>query len=397
VADTKKPDPESGADASPDTAPPEGTAPPSQEDEGAPIGADTTVAPLAQSAPAAPGNAAMGGLIPALVGGVLAAFLLLVAARSGLMDTILPGVSGKSETVEALATLRDTDEKQTGALATLRAEFDALDLPDLAPLTAQQTALQGEVTRLRADMDTQQAYLRDLESRIDPLAARIEALEMRPMTDNASQEAIAAYDRELAALQQAMATQRADVEAMIADARATEDAARALEEDAASAARNAQNQATFARLLGALDKGAIYAPILDELAAAGVAVPPALTASANDGVATLAALGDAFPAAARAALSAARSEAGDSGGLGGFLQRQLGARSVQPRQGDDPDAVLSRAEAAVSAGDLAKALKEIATLPDAARADMQTWTDTATTRLKTLQAADELAQSLNTN
>ena len=151
------------------------------------------------------------------------------------------------------------------------------------------------------------------------------------------------------------------------------------------------------RLLGALNSGAPYASILADLASAGVAIPEALNASAGEGVATLASLADAFPASARAALSLARDEQGSGGGIGGFLQRQLGARSVAPREGSDPDAILSRAEAAVAGGDLSEALKEIATLPEAAGAAMQGWVDRATIRLAALQAADQLAQSLNTN
>jgi len=150
-------------------------------------------------------------------------------------------------------------------------------------------------------------------------------------------------------------------------------------------------------LLGALENGAAFTPVLQELEAAGVVVPPALTAAAAQGIATQAALGDAFPASARVALSTARADAAENGGLGGFLQRHLSARSVSPRQGDGPDAILSRAEAAVIVGNLAEALQEIANLPDSARADMQGWTDAATTRLDTLQAADDLALRLNTN
>jgi hypothetical protein len=42
--------------------------------------------------------------------------------------------------------------------------------------------------------------------------------------------------------------------------------------------------------------------------------------------------------------------------LTAFVQGQVGGRAVAPREGDDPDAVLSRVQAAVSAGDLEAAL-----------------------------------------
>ena len=81
----------------------------------------------------------------------------------------------------------------------------------------------------------------------------------------------------------------------------------------------------------------------------------------------------AFPTAARAGLEAAlRADMGSSWTerATNFLRAQTGARSLDPREGDDPDAILSRAEAAVSAGDLATALTEIAALPEPAQTAM---------------------------
>jgi len=335
-----------------------------------------------------------GGFAPALIGGFVAAALGFFAARTEVLDFILPG---STKVTQALDDLRGADTKQASDLAALRAELAAIDLPDLEPINTQLAAVQTELSRLNDASEAQQAALNDLEARLAPLSSRLETLEKRPMTDGASDAAIAAYDRELAAMQETIAAQRAEVAAMIDTARATEEAARALEQSAASTAQKAQNRATIARLFGTLENGTPYAPILAELTAAGITIPPALNASANDGVPTLASLSDAFPAAARAALSAARAEGTDGGGLAGFLQRQLGARSVAPREGDDPDAILSRAEAAVTAGDLSKALAEIAALPENAQAQMQAWVETAKTRLTALQAANELAQSLNTN
>jgi hypothetical protein len=379
VAETNKPDTETDADPVIEADATEAEAASDPEDQPT----ETPTSEVKKS----------GGFMPALIGGFVAAALGFYAARTDVLDFILPG---STKVTQALDDLRGADTKQASDLAALRAELAAIDLPDLAPLNTQLAAVQTELTRLNNASEAQQAALSDLEARFAPLSSRLETLEKRPMTDGASDAAIAAYDGELAAMQQTIAEQRAEVAAMIDNARATEDAARALEQNAASTALKAQNQATIARLFGTLENGTPYAPILAELTAAGITIPPALNASANDGVPTLAALSDAFPAAARAALSATRAEGGEGGGLGGFLQRQLGARSLAPRQGADADAILSRAEAAATAGDLPTALDEIAALPDLARAQMQGWIDTATTRLTALQAANELAQSLNT-
>jgi hypothetical protein len=113
-------------------------------------------------------------------------------------------------------------------------------------------------------------------------------------------------------------------------------------------------------------------------------------------VVTLANLQSRFPDAARDALGAARSlSAGpDEGGLGSFLRRQLGARSITPREGDDPDAILSRAEDHVRNGQVATALDELAALPEDARAAMQEWLEDAQRRTEARAAADEIAQRL---
>jgi hypothetical protein len=106
-----------------------------------------------------------------------------------------------------------------------------------------------------------------------------------------------------------------------------------------------------------------------------------------------------FPDAARSALAATRAQDATSGGvdLGAFLTRQLGVRSVTPRDGDDPDAVLSRAEAALKSGDLTGALAELEALPDVAKSEMSGWLDQAQTRQTALDAANTLAESLTAN
>ena len=96
------------------------------------------------------------------------------------------------------------------------------------------------------------------------------------------------------------------------------------------------------------------------------------------------------------ALSVARASGVDEGqqGLGSFLKRSLGARSVAPREGNDPDAVLSRAEAAINSGDLAAALSELVTLPEEAQSAIADWRTAADARVAARSAADALSQRL---
>jgi hypothetical protein len=105
-----------------------------------------------------------------------------------------------------------------------------------------------------------------------------------------------------------------------------------------------------------------------------------------------------FPEVARKALSAVRvteTEGADgTNRIATFFANQLGARSVAPREGDDADAVLSRAEAALRSGDLSAAIAELSSLPDVAQSALADWQNSAETRLEAKTAADALVQQL---
>ena len=251
------------------------------------------------------------------------------------------------------------------------------------------TALSNKLAPLESDLGGVKSSVETLTGKVDPLADRLSALETRPVTDSASPEAVAAYEAELKKLQDSLATQRAEVEKMVADAQA-------LESKAAADAQAAANTATLSRLVGQLDAGQPYTNLVSELQAGGVTVPDALTAPADKGVATLAALNASFAPAARTALADAR-DAEKGTGLLAFLQRQTGARSVTPQDGDDPDAVLSRAQAALASGDVAGALTELKALPEAAQTAMGDWEQTAQTRVAAVDAAKALQSSVNSN
>jgi hypothetical protein len=77
-----------------------------------------------------------------------------------------------------------------------------------------------------------------------------------------------------------------------------------------------------------------------------------------------------------------------------FVQGQIGGRAVAPREGDDPDAILSRVQAAVSAGDLETALAEISALPEGARGEMAGWIADAEARAAVVAALDTVADAV---
>lgn len=338
-----------------------------------------------------------GGFLPLLLGGVLAAALGFVAARSQVIDPLLPPTWRAGVAAADLDQLRTDLQAQAQATENLRDQLAGLALPDIAPLSARLDALTGRIEDQAAEIAANAERIAALGARLDPIDERLGVVEKRPISEGLSDSAIAAYERELAAMQDTLARQRSEVESFIAEARALQDQARDLEAQAKAAEQAAANRAALARLRAELDTGQPFAPLVAELQSGGVEVPPALLAAADKGVVTVAALGAAFPPAAREALAASRAAEAGQGGLRAFLDRHLGARSVTPRPGDDPDAILSRAEAALQAGDLDQALAELQALPEPARAAMEDWTAMAQLRRDALAAAAALAQRLNTN
>ena len=67
---------------------------------------------------------------------------------------------------------------------------------------------------------------------------------------------------------------------------------------------------------------------------------------------------------------------------------------MTPKDGDDPDAILSRAEAAVRQGKLSEALAEISKLSTDAQAQMSEWMDAAKTRVAASDAVNSLLNEL---
>lgn len=107
-------------------------------------------------------------------------------------------------------------------------------------------------------------------------------------------------------------------------------------------------------------------------------------------------LQDSFGEAATAGLSAARAAAPRSSGLGAvgaFLAEQTQARSIEPREGNDPDAIQSRAGALVASGDIAGALAELGAMPEAAQQAMAGWTDSAKAWVAAQDALDQVTRT----
>ena len=304
-----------------------------------------------------------------------------------------------AEADEALAArLDDVAAAQPEIQAALTERIDALETRvDGVSLGGAEVAGGGGerevVTALRED-------LRALSARVDALAsdiseagdaaaleAEVAALEERIAAEAEAREAALSETRE--EIGAAVSPLRADLDALAADLTAREEAIAAerarLEEEARRAAADEARRAAAASVVAAIDTGAPFEEPLSVLQEQQAEVPSVLADAAPQGVPTLASLQERFPDLARETVFAAPS--GEEAGAGDFLRRQLGVRSVAARDGDDPDAVLSRAEDALRRGDLEAAVAEAESLDPEIRTPLGAWLEDARLRLDARGAA----------
>tara|TARA_R110000868_G_scaffold400956_5_gene676096 strand:- start:4173 stop:5624 length:1452 start_codon:yes stop_codon:yes gene_type:complete len=319
-----------------------------------------------------------GGFFPALLGGVIAAGLGFGLALA-LYPEGAPFMSGGGRDDGLSARI----DEQASAIEDLRARVDAG--PDLSALEG----MSGDVAEVKSGLSELSSATDQNTASLSNLAARLTEIEKRPVETGVSQEAIQAYEGELSKLQQAMQDQRAEIEDMIAQSEE-------MKADAASTARDTQIRAALVRIGSALDAGDPYETPLSALADMGLEIPAPLQDHASAGVVTMARLRDDFPEYARKALAVTR-DSGDTSSVVSFLKTQLGARSLNPRDGDDPDAILSRAEGKLRDGQLRAALDELSSLPDAAKAEMQPWIDPASGRAEAVAAQEAMSADFKTN
>lgn len=340
--------------------------------------------------PAAPGESRRGatgaGLLVA--GGILAAVLGFAAARYLVPEGWpFPGVTPEPDPLAVMQAEQAQALEQ--AFARIAALEDRLAAADRK--SAEASAALDE--RLASALAGQEGNARDIAAMRTALTAldtRLLALEKMPRGDSAraAEAAAAAYTRELEAMREMFAAELQRVEDEQLQAQSKGETAQA-----------AAGRAALAKLRAALDAGQPFAAILSDLqVATDLEVPTALTQAAETGVATLAALRESFPDHARAAIEASVREAVDAGEISrisAFFQLQLGTRSLEPREGNDADAVLSRAEAALKQGDLEVVLTELAGLKGAALDEMQGWAGQVESRLAAVRAADALVRAVN--
>ena len=338
------------------------------------------------------------GFMPMLVGGVLSGAVGFGAASYYFMNR-------PSDVEQNLAKVQATLESQQTALKDVSAQVGGLPDAVAGVKTEASDAVAALATETGSKDDELSATLADLAGRFQDIDTRLTTLEKRPVAEGGmTSEAAAAYERELQTMRDLLATQRADIEKLAAEATAkiegvAQQAAEA-EKSAEETAKVTAVKVAVAQLQSALDNGGAFEATVANLAGAGVDIPPVLKDAATGGVPTLLDLQESYPDAARAGLAASvKATTGDGVGdkIGAFFRSQVGARSLEPREGDDPDAVLSRAEAALGSGDIAGVIALVAALPEEGQAAMSGWVSEAKTRLQAVEAVRALANGLNGN
>ena len=318
-------------------------------------------------------------LIPMFLGG-------LSAGAIGFCIAILPDYFNSNDQLSSLLLDQKEIHDQIISLSVTVSELRNAGPP--VNFSKELDPLRVSLSKLSADIMVRSSAQ---EKEITVLKERIHLLENRPLNGGVSASVIQNYERELIQI-------RAEIEAVANKAAGDFEQAQggaAMLEVAAQAI--SQENVAASALIGieaAISKGTGYSVLLEELKATlGLNLPEVLSANAQLGVVSLNKLQDEFPKLARVSLQAARRE-GEGTGFGAFLKAQLGIRSLSPREGNSPDAVLSRAEAAVSVGNLELALAELIDLPKSGQPVLQDWSERVKARLTVVNALSEISRTM---
>lgn len=375
--------PDDSADVSHDTVTqdegPEGSSEPASDD--GPVEEAASEAPEAEPEPA-PAVVAppppKPGLFGSVLGGAIAAAIGFIAAMFIFPQGWQERDDSALKAVEAgLADQKSALEEQKGAVENVSS--------DVASLTETVT---NDIAAVQEEATAGTTGVAELDAR---LSALTKSDGTTKLPDDV-QILLNTQKAELDAL-------RDEVAGLTAAAKEQMEAASAQQEDADKAEARVKARSALQKVRLGLESGDPFADVLADIEGA-VDLPDGLVAVADAGVPTQQALQAGFPDAARAALAVSLRETSGSdtrSRLQLFFKDQLGARSLAPREGDDADAVLSRAEAAVKAEDYVAALSEVDALPEAAQEAFANWRALAQARVGAVAGYEAVSDALNEN
>lgn len=339
----------------------------------------------------------LAGLVLVLLAGAAGALWLgpkvAPSLPAGIGAMLAPGADAGAE----IAALRND----------LTARIDALPVP--AGTAETEALVNARVAELAGtivvpDTTAIEARLAALEQEVAQVGGAVTALQNAPMTTtetgtvtadavariNALTAQIASLKGEVTGLTGAQATLSGRVDGLAAELASVPAAA------ATVPVLDPDVQAQLAEIGAALTAGIPFEKPLSVLEGKAD-IPPALTENAPVGVASLAALRESFPSAAHEALQAAvmaEAAPGAMARIGAFARAQVVSRSLEPVQGTDADAVLSRMQAGLNADDLSGVLAEAEGLPAVSGEAMAAWLAQAQAREAAAGGFEQLRQSL---
>ncbi len=274
-------------------------------------------------------------------------------------------LSPQADITEQVATLQADFSKRLADIETANQQSDAT--ADIEPKLAQLAAKDAEIDTILAELSN---ATKALEVALETLQAEItEVTALQALAAQGGQtsdEALQQFEDKLAAISSAQLKLNKSQLIAVEAQQSAEDKLRLA--DATNAA---------SRISDALETGQAYQNELGLLSGvSGIEIPSGLADLAKSGAPSLTDLKKQFPELSRIVL---REDAADSAGnnavgkFTAFLKSQVGTRSLEPKQGDDMDAVLSRIEAALRVDDTSNALAEANKFNDAAKQTMADW------------------------
>lgn len=301
----------------------------------------------------------------------------------------LDGLADETATLEseidaAIAGIGEPSGDGGALLANMRERLDAAE-GELASLgdAINATAGQGEITELSETVATLRATLDNVSADVAAAASAREALGAQMATLSDQDAALQARADDLAGALDALSTRLDDAETQLG---------------ANDPGRTARALA-IGRVSEALARGGDLGPSLTALAETlpeGQGLPEALAQAAAQGLATPAAITAAFPEAADAILDASLTEedAGFAARLLDNARSVIRVRRVGAVEGETPEAIVSRIEASLAAGDLSGAYAEWQSLPEPAQAASSDWGAMISKRMEAQAALDALASDI---
>jgi hypothetical protein len=274
-------------------------------------------------------------------------------------------LSPQADITEQVAALQANFAKRLAEIEAANNQSDATaDIePKLVQLATKDTEIDTMVAELSVSVKALEVAIETLQTELTEVTA-LQALTAQG--GQASDEALQQFEEKLAAISSAQLKLNKSQLIAVEAQQSAEDKLRLAD------ATNA-----VSRISDALETGQAYQNELDQLSGiSGIDIPPGLADSAASGAPSLSGLKKQLPELSRIVLREdAATKAGDDvvGKFTAFLKSQVGTRSLEPKQGDDMDAVLSRIEATLKADDLDAAMVETTKLNDAAKQTMADW------------------------